>query len=304
MTVNFNGEAETVKVTLKPKPKLKKLVDEYDFSQLDIKGRGARGNVVARKNAIARITLKSKGVSTIGGKDLWFDGDIQRINDEERGQYLGQFGDGDHILAIFKDGTYYTTNLDLSNKYQGELLKIEKLDTTKVYSAMYYDANAATFYIKRFVFDISDNNPLPFIPDAKGNYLVAISDDKYPQMEVVFDGRHAGREPEKIDVEAFIATKGIAAKGKKCSSLEIKSVSFIEPLVKEEVSTDTGTTETDTDTTETDTDTEVSTAGGGETAALATDGEKTNIAVGSATDDSDESDDAGPYGSDDEPTLF
>lgn len=337
MTVNFNGEAETVKVTLKPKPKLKKLVDEYDFSKLDIKGRGARGNVVARKNAVARITLKSKGISTIGGKDLWFDNDIQRLNDEERGQYLGQFGDGDHILAIFKDGSYYTTNFDLSNKYQGELLKIEKLDPAKVYSAVYYDANAATFYIKRFVFDISDNSPLPFIPDAKGNYLVAVSDDKYPQMEVVFDGRHSGREPEKVDVETFIATKGIAAKGKKCSSLEIKSVSFIEPLVKEEALTES----------DTQAETEATKAGSNENLAIAEDGKKVNgtsdtevittssdntsdkadkpakgvtaesesnkkdessqgkpVSYVVGAEDDDDSDDMVPYGSDDEPTLF
>ncbi len=234
MTVNFNGEAETVKISLKPRPKLKKLTDEYDFSQLDIKGRSARGNVVARKNAIQRITLKTRGVSTIGGKDMWFDADIQRLNDEERGLYLGQFTESDHILAIFRDGTYYTTNYDLSNRYQGELLLVEKLDPGKVYTALYYDGTAEAFYVKRFSFDVSDNNPVSFISAGKGSYLVELSADRHPQFEIVFAGRHSGKEPEKVDAEGFIAKKGIAAKGKKCSGFEVEKVRFIEPLTKAE----------------------------------------------------------------------
>ena len=118
-TVNHNGEAETVKIYLRPRPKLKKLIDEYDFSELGIKGRASRGNLVS-KNPIQKITLKSKGISTIGGKDIWFDEDIQRLNEDGRGMHLGQFNTGDHILAIFKDGTYYTTSFDLSNRYQGD----------------------------------------------------------------------------------------------------------------------------------------------------------------------------------------
>ncbi|MGN0190317.1 MAG: DNA gyrase/topoisomerase IV subunit A, partial [Candidatus Cryptobacteroides sp.] len=166
LTVNANGEAETVKVFLKAKLKLKKLIDEYDFSQLDIKGRASRGNVVARKNAVQRIALKSKGQSTIGGKDIWFDADIQKLNDEERGLYLGQFNNGDHILAIFTDGTYYTTSFDLSSRYQGELLRIEKFDSGKTYTALYYDKAAKSFYVKRFSFEVSDNSPVCFISAA------------------------------------------------------------------------------------------------------------------------------------------
>ena len=130
-TVNHNGEAETVRINFRPRPKLKKTTDEYDFSQLAIKGRAARGNLVS-KNPIQKITLKSKGISTIGGKDVWFDEDIQRLNEDARGLHLGQFTGEDHILAIFKDGTYYTTSFDLSNRYQGELLKIEKLDVNNL----------------------------------------------------------------------------------------------------------------------------------------------------------------------------
>ncbi|MBR5810309.1 MAG: DNA gyrase/topoisomerase IV subunit A [Bacteroidales bacterium] len=232
-TVNGNAEAETVKIYLRPRPKLKKLIDEYDFSELGIKGRASRGNLVS-KNPIQKITLKSKGISTIGGKDIWFDEDIQRLNEDGRGLHLGQFNTGDHILAIFKDGTYYTTTFDLSNRYQGNLLKIEKLDLNKVYTALYYDKAVGAFYIKRFSFDVSDNTPVCFIADSKGSYLVALSDDKHPQAEVTFGGKNENRLPELIDAEEFIAKKGIQAKGKKVSQYDVKTVEFTEPLHKPE----------------------------------------------------------------------
>ena len=232
-TVNHNGEAETVKIYFRQRAKLKKLIDEYDFSQLLIKGRASRGNLVS-KNPIQKIQLKSKGVSTIGGKDIWFDEDIQRLNEDGRGLHLGQFNTGDHILAIFKDGTYYTTSFDLSNRYQGDLLKIEKLDLNKTYTALYYDKGVDAFYVKRFSFDVSDNTAVNFISDTKGSYLVAISDDKHPQFEITFGGKHAHREQENVDAEEFIGKKGVQAKGKKVSAMDVKSVKFIEPLHKPE----------------------------------------------------------------------
>ena len=232
-TVNHNGEAETVKIYFRQRAKLKKLIDEYDFSQLLIKGRASRGNLVS-KNPIQKIQLKSKGVSTIGGKDIWFDEDIQRLNEDGRGLHLGQFNTGDHILAIFKDGTYYTTSFDLSNRYQGDLLKIEKLDVSKTYTALYYDKGVESFYVKRFSFDVSDNTAVSFISETKGSYLVEISDDKHPQFEITFGGKHAHREQENIDAEEFIGKKGVQAKGKKVSAMDVKSVRFIEPIHKPE----------------------------------------------------------------------
>ena len=228
-TVNHNGEAETVKIYFRQRPKLKKLIEEYDFSELLIKGRAARGNLVS-KNPINKIQLKSKGVSTIGGKDIWFDEDIQRLNEDGRGLHLGQFNTGDHILAVFKDGTYYTTSFDLSNRYQGELLKIEKLDVNKTYTALYYDKSVSSFYVKRFSFDVSDNTPVSFISEAKGSYLVELSDDKHPQFEITFGGKHEHREAETVNAEEFIAKKGLQAKGKRVSAMDVKSVKFGEPL--------------------------------------------------------------------------
>lgn len=232
-TVNHNGEAESVRIYLRPRPKLKKTQFEYDFSTLAIKGKASRGNLVS-KNPIARIQLKSKGVSTIGGKDIWYDADIQKLNDEQRGQYLGEFGPEDKVLAIFKDGTFYTTSFDVSNRYQGEVIKIEKFDPNKTYTALYYDAAAKAFYIKRFSFVLSDNTPLSFIAPGTKSYLVALSEDKHPQFQVIFCGKYEHRDPENIDAEEYIAKKGYAAKGKKCHQYDLKEVKFIEPLHKPE----------------------------------------------------------------------
>lgn len=232
-TVNHNGEAETVRIRLRPRLKLKRLVCEYDFSQLAIKGKASRGNLVS-KTPIQSIQLKSKGISTIGGKDIWFDEDIQRLNEDGHGLHLGQFTNGDHILAVFRDGSYYTTGFDLSVKYQGDLLRIEKFEAGKTFTALYWDNEAQSFYVKRFSFDLSDNNPLSFISAAKGSYLVALNDDLHPRVKAVFGGKWEHREAEIIDAEEFIAKKGLGAKGKKVSPLDLKSVEFIEPLHKPE----------------------------------------------------------------------
>ena len=230
-SVNHNGEAETVKIYFRARPKLKKLNMEYDFSELGIKGKISRGNLVT-KNAIQKISLRAKGISTIGGKSIWFDTDVQRLNEDGRGMLLGEFSGNDKIIAVFKNGTYYTTSYDLSNRYQGDLLLIEKYDENKVYAALYYDGE--NFYIKRFSFPPSDNSPASFIADNKGAYLADFSADKHPQFMVTFTGRQEHREPEKFDAEEFIAKKGITAKGNRCHRYDILKVEFIEPLHKPE----------------------------------------------------------------------
>ncbi|MBQ7710156.1 MAG: DNA gyrase/topoisomerase IV subunit A [Bacteroidales bacterium] len=232
-TVNHNGEAETVKINLKPKKGLKKLQMEWDFSALAIKGRASRGNLVT-KNPIAKIQLKSKGVTTLEGKDIWYDPDIQRLNEEGRGQHLGKFAGQDRVLVIFADGTYYTTTYDLVNKYQGDVVRIEKLDPARVYTVLYWDNAAKAYYVKRFSFVESNNNPVLFIADARGSRLVDISADLHPQIVLTFGGKHEHREAEIVDAEEFIAKKGLAAKGKKCSPYEVKEVAFGEPLHKPE----------------------------------------------------------------------
>ena len=232
-SVNHNGEAETVKISLRPKKGIKKSQLEYDFSTLGIKGRTSRGNLVT-KYPVQKIQLKSKGVTTLGGKDIWYDPDIQRLNEDGRGEHIGQYSGNDRVLAIFSDGSYYTTNYELVNKYQGDVIRIGKLDPNRTYTVLYWDNAAKAYYIKRFSFVESNNTPVSFISDAKGSKLVDLSDDLHPQVKLTFGGRQEGREAEVIDAEEFIAKKSLTAKGKKCSSLDLKAVEFIEPLHKPE----------------------------------------------------------------------
>ncbi len=227
-TANHNGEAETVRVLLRPKPKLKKTSFEYDFSTLGIKSKTARGNLVS-KNVIRNVSLKSKGVSTIAGKQIWYDTDIQKLNDEGHGLYLGEFSENDKVLAVFKNGTFYTTSFDLVNRYQGDVLRIEKFDPDKTFTALYWDAGVKSFYVKRFSFVVSDNTPLSFIAEGSKSYLVALTDDKHPRYEVVW--KLSDKAPELIDAEQWIGKKGYGAKGKKVVERgEVKSVRFGEPL--------------------------------------------------------------------------
>lgn len=231
-SANHNGEAETVRVQLRPRPKLKKTSLEYDFSELAIKSRSARGNLVT-KNVIQKITLRSKGVSTIEGKDIWFDSDIQKLNDDGHGQYLGKFSGNDKVLAVFRNGTWYTTSYDTVNRYQGELLRIEKFDADKTFTALYWDGASKSFYVKRFSFTVSDNTPQSFISDDPKSKLLELSDDRHPRFEVSW--KTDDRQPEAVDAEEWIAKKGVSAKGKKCTSRpDAKGVRFIEPLIKED----------------------------------------------------------------------
>ncbi len=236
-TANPNGEAEILKIFLKPRPKLKKLIFEFDFSALAIKGRGSMGNILSR-NTIHKIQLKAKGVSQFGGQSIWFDQDINRLNTDSRGILLGEFLSNDHILVVCKNGEYYTTNFDLSNRYQGEIKIIEKLDLHKIYTAIYFDGEQSCFYIKRFCFEPNDNIVTCFISDSSGSYLHSISTDKYPQTEIIFAGKHSKRASEIVDVEEFIANKSFRAKGKRLTTFEVGEIRFIEPLIKEENNTE------------------------------------------------------------------
>jgi len=235
-SANTNGEAETVKIYYRQRPKLKKLTGEYDFSTLAIKGKTSRGNLVS-KNPVQRIMLKSKGVSTISGKDVWYDSDIQKLNDDGRGLYLGQFDTQDKVLAVFRNGTFYTTSFDVSNRYQGDVLRIEKFDPDKTFTVLYFDGdpNVRAFYVKRFSFTLSDNMPMSFISDGPKSYLVDISEELHPQFMVTYGGRNEGKSPDVVDAEAFIAKKGLSAKGKRCVDRgDVSKVEFVEPLHKPE----------------------------------------------------------------------
>ena len=231
-TANPNGEAEVLKVFLRPRPKIKKLIFEFDFAKLAIKNKNSMGNILS-KNPVHKIQLKSEGISQFGGQPVWFDKDINRLNTDSRGIFLGEFLNHDHILAVCKNGEYYTTNYDLSNRYQGELLLIEKLDPHKVFTAVYCDGEQSCFYVKRFCFEPNDNIVTNFISDSPGSFLHSISEDTYPQIEIKFTGKNSKKAPEYIDIEEFIGIKSFRAKGKKLTTFEVGEISFTEPLAKE-----------------------------------------------------------------------
>ena len=227
-SANMNGEAETVKVILKPKPRQKLLVFEKDFSEVAIKGRGSMGNLLTKAD-VHKISLKQKGSSTLGGRMVWFDRDILRLNYDGRGEELGEFQSEDMILVIQQNGEFFTTNFDLSNHYDDNILVIEKNDSMKVWTAVYYDADQKYFYLKRFLLEgtVRKQN---FLGENPKNRLMLLTDEVYPRIEVVFGGHDAFREPLVLDAEEFIGVKGFKAKGKRISTFEIETINELDPV--------------------------------------------------------------------------
>jgi topoisomerase-4 subunit A len=232
-SANPNGEAEVLRITFKPKPKLKKLVDEINMAELAIKGRQSMGNLVS-KNEIHKITLKEKGMSTLGGRKIWFDEDVLRLNADGRGLYLGEFTGDDKILVVDKDGYFHLFSYDLENHFEKNILSISKFDPNRIASVIYFDAEQNFYYLKRFNIEPNAGKQCRFVGDFPDNKLTAITWEKYPQYEVEFGGAHEGREKEIIDVAEFIAVKSYKAKGKRISTFEVKSIRETEPLVREE----------------------------------------------------------------------
>ena len=228
-TANANGEAETIKVTLRPTTRrIKNLVFEKDFSEIAIKGRQSMGNILTKFD-VHKILLKQKGGSTLGGTPIWFDADVLRLNIDKRGQYIGEFFNDDMILVITKNGDFYTTNFDLNNHYDDDILRIEKFDVGKVWSAALYDAEQGFAYLKRFTFEVQKNRT-SFIGDSKLSRLFALSDQVYPRFRVTLGGGDSFREPFEVDGETFIAVKSYKAKGKRLTTWTVENVEELEPL--------------------------------------------------------------------------
>jgi len=230
---NPNGEAEVLRVTLKPKPRIKKLIFEVDFSELAIKGRASMGNILT-KFEIHKIALKEKGVSTLGGRKIWFDEDVSRLNSDNRGKYLGEFSGDDMILVIYKSGEYLLSNFDLSNHFDAGILLIEKFNPKKVLTSVYFDAEQGFYYVKRFELEDIQNRKVSFIGEFPENRLISFSWVGHPRLELQFGGKNEGREPEFIEVDEFIAVKSYKAKGKRLSIYEISQVVALEPVVVDE----------------------------------------------------------------------
>lgn len=231
-TANPNGEAETIKVTFKPNPKLKRISFDKDFGEILVKGRQSRGNLLTRLD-VHRITLKAHGASTLGGRKVWFDHDVQRLNYDERGQYLGEFHSEDLVLVVLDNGTFYTTSFDLNNHYEPTgILRVEKFDEHKVWTAVLFDADQQGFpYVKRFTLErASQSRPASFIGENPASRFVLLTDQVYPRIRITYGGTDNFRDPLEIDVEQFIGVKSYKAKGKRITTLAVDRIEELEPL--------------------------------------------------------------------------
>jgi topoisomerase-4 subunit A len=233
LSVNPNGEAEVIKVNHKPRARLKKLTFEFDFGELAIKGRSSMGNILT-KNPIQKITLKEKGLSTLGGRKLWFDDAVMRLNADGRGKFLGEFASEEILLVVTKGGCFRTSGTDLSLHFEDDLLLIEKFRESKVFSAVYWDEEQELYYVKRFVFEESERLQY-FIADSEGSKLVSLTEVEYPRLEISFGGKNEGRSSEIIEVAGFIGVKSFRAKGKRLSNYSVSNIRELEPVVKSEV---------------------------------------------------------------------
>ncbi len=226
-SANPNGEAETLRITLKEKPRLKVLQFDISFADLAIKNKSALGNMVT-KNEIHRVSLKERGVSTLGGREVWFDPDVLRLNYDGRGNSLGEFNANDKILIVLKNGQFYTSSFDAGNHYEDNILRIERFEEGKVWTAVLDDADQGHPYIKRFCFEQTAKKQ-SFIGDNPNSTLRILSDERYPRYKVTFGGVDEFRDPLVVDAEEFIGAKSYKAKGKRITNFDIASIDEIEP---------------------------------------------------------------------------
>ena len=231
-TANPNGEAETIKVTFRPNPKLKRISFDKDFGEILVKGRQSRGNLLTRLD-VHKITLKAHGASTLGGREVWFDHDVSRLNYDGRGRLLGEFHTGDLVLVVLEDGRFYTTNFDANNHYEASgILRVEKFDERKVWTAVLFDADQQGFpYVKRFTLERTpQQKPQSFVGDNPQSRFLWLSDTAYPRLRVTFGGADDFRDPLEVEVADFIGCKSFKAKGKRLTTLEVAAIEELEPL--------------------------------------------------------------------------
>ena len=227
-TANPNGEAEVIKVTLKPNPRIRRIIFEEDFSKISIKGRQAMGNILTR-NPVHKIALKQRGGSTLGGRQVWYDRDVMRLNYDGRGEFLGEFHSEDRILVVLNNGDFYMTNFDLNNHYESDIRIIEKFNPSKVWTAALYDADQQNYpYLKRFLMEATARKQ-NFLGENKESRLILLTDEVYPRLEVIFGGHDSFREALIIEADEFIAVKGFKAKGKRLTNYTLDTINELEP---------------------------------------------------------------------------
>ena len=229
-TANPNGEAEVVLVHVRPKPKLKKLKFDFNFGELAIKGRGAKGNTFS-KNSLRKIEFKERGLSTLGARKIWFDDTVQRLNADGRGELLGEFAPEDLILTVMQSGEYRLSGFGLSTQFEDDMILIEKWNTEKPLSAIYFDGDAKTFMIKRFLVEKS-SKPVSFIPEGEKVNLELLSSDWKPMIQINFRKQKGEEEAksEEINVEEFIAVKGLKAKGNTLTKDSVNTIDALDPI--------------------------------------------------------------------------
>ena len=227
-TPNPNGEAEVVKVTLKPNPKLKRVFFDKDFSEIAIKGRQSMGNLVTKLD-VANIRLKSHGGSTLGGRKVWFDPDVKRLNYDGQGNFLGEFNSDEQILVIRRNGEFYVTNFDINNHYEDDILRIEKYEAGKVWTACLFDADQQGYaYMKRFTLDAIARHQ-NYLGENPESQLILITDTPYPHLLVTMGGNDDFREPLDLEAEDFIGVKSFKAKGKRITTCNVARIEELEP---------------------------------------------------------------------------
>ena len=227
-SANHNGEAEIVRVTLKPRPRLTKLQFDVDFGALAIKGKGAMGNLVT-KNEVHRFSLKEKGVSTLGGLKVWFDPDVLRLNTDGRGELLGEFQGQDELLVILKNGEFYTSSYDLTNHYEDNILRIEKYRPGHVWTAILNDADQGGYpYLKRFKFE-STSRKQRWLGESEKSTLVLLTDEPVARFLVTFGEADTFREPMEVSAHDFVGVKSFKAKGKRLTTWTIDHIEELEP---------------------------------------------------------------------------
>lgn len=235
---NPNGEAEVIKVFLKPKPRLKKTVFEFDFSELAIKGKGSIGNILT-KHPVHKISMKEKGESTLGGRKIWYDEEVNRLNAEGYGRFIGEFSNDNKILLMTRSGMYRLASYDLNNHFEDDVLLLEKFKPQKIFSVIYWDAEQEFYYVKRFIID-PVTKLVDFLNENHETKLISVTEVEYPRFEIEFGGKNKNKDNEIIEVAEFIGVKSYKAKGKRLSNFYVENINEIEPVVKSESKIDSG----------------------------------------------------------------
>jgi topoisomerase-4 subunit A len=244
LTSNPNGEAEVVKVLLRPRPKIKRLKFDFDFAELAIKSRSAKGNILT-KNLVHKIELKEEGVSTLAGRKIWWDDTVQRLNSDGRGKMLGEFSGDDKILTIMEGGTYTLSPFALITKFDNDLVVMEKYDANKVFSMVYWDGEKEQYNVKRFNLEPTEKK-VSLITEHENSRMELVSGDLHPRILIKFDKRSNDREDEIVQLDEFIAVKGQKAVGNRLTQYKVKSIELIDPIppTEDELNSDEGADET------------------------------------------------------------